>query len=171
MEQLAKLLELSDIHMFEELNDTLVCNLNQDKVLIIKKITALDEVQELVYTLPRLKEKLRENIINTQNTAEVEDIHLSKFLWDMYVIGLHQIEYEEDRFNEVAVARFQRNRFVARKIIIEYMDNDELKTQFDQLVLPERSLNKLLAAYVNKESEYQSQEIDQLLLQIDEIIR
>lgn len=171
MEQLAKLLELSDIHMFEELNGAFVCNLNQDKVLIIKKITMLEEVQELVYTLPRLKEKLRESIINIQNTAEVEDLHLSKFLWDMYVIGLHHIEHEEEKFNEIDVAKFQRNRFVARKIIIEYTDDEELKAHFDQLVLPERTLNKLLQSYVNQGSDYQPEEIEGLLSKINEIVR
>ncbi|OXM13300.1 hypothetical protein [Paenibacillus herberti] len=171
MEQLAKLLELNDIHMFEELNDAFVCNLNQDKVLIIKKITTLQEVQDLVYTLPRLKEKLREKIINIQNTEEVEDLNLSKFLWDMYVIGLHHIEQEEERFNEIDVAKFQRNRFVARKIIIEYINDEELMNQFNQIVLPERTLNKILETYVTQGFDYQPEEIEGLLLQIDEIIK
>lgn len=170
MEHLRKLLELTDFHTFEELDDAFVCNLNQDKILIIKQVTTLQEVEELVYTLPQLKEKLRESINNAQNLEEVEDLNLSKFLWDMYVIGLHQVTQENNKFNEIDVAKLQRNRFVARKIIIEYKTEEELKKQFNQLVLPERTLNYLLKAYVNQEAEYQPKEIEELLKQIDEII-
>ncbi|WP_090738584.1 ABC-three component system middle component 1 [Paenibacillus sp. Mc5Re-14] len=169
MEHLAKLLLLKDIHIFEELRNSFVCNLNKDKVLVITKISSLEEVQELVYTLPSLREKLRKKIENIENTIEVADIYLSKFLWDMYVIGLHQIELDEEKFNEIEVAKLQRNRFVARKIIIEYENEEELKKKFDQLVLPERALNELLGTYVNEEFEYQAREIEELLTRVKEI--
>lgn len=170
MEQFVTLLELTDIYMFEEIKDAVVCNLNKDKVLVIKKVSTLLEIQEIVYMLPKLKEQIRGRIANDANKAEVENLHLSKFLWDMYVIGLHQINNESEKFNEIEVAKLQRNRFVARKMIIEYSTNDELRTQFNQFVLPERTLNLLLDSYDNHTNTYNAAETEDLLSKIEEIM-
>jgi len=172
MERLITILQLSDVYSFEEINEAIVCNLNQDKVLIIKIINSLDEVNELATSLPSLKEKIRERMVNEKNMTGIkEDVRLSKFLWDMYIVGLHEYSCAEDKFNEFDVARFQRDRFVARKIIIEYTSDEDLLNQFNQLVLPERSLDEVLNSFTSQETEYGADELDAMLRHINDITR
>ena len=171
LEEFANILQLKECISLDEIKDTLVCNLNQDKILIIKKINKLDEIDELVYTLPQIKGRLQERMANKKNISEVKSsIPLSKFLWDLYIIGLHEYGSEQEKFNEFEVAKLQRNRFIARKIIIEYISQQELISQFNQLVQPERALDEILKSYVSHESDYSTEEIEILLRDINDIL-
>jgi hypothetical protein len=171
LEQIAVVLNLTDVQVIEGIEGVIVCNLNKDKILILKKIEALDEIDDLVYMMPSFKESLRTRINNEKNTAFVtESINLSKFLWDLYIIGLHEYSTDEEKFNEYEVAKLQRSRFVARKIIIEYKDDNDLIKQFDQLVLPERALDNVLQVYTNRGPEYNPEEVEELLRRINELI-
>ncbi|MDQ1233392.1 hypothetical protein QE450_000890 [Paenibacillus sp. SORGH_AS306] len=170
MENLEAILALKDVYKFEELKDAIVCNLNQDKIIIIVDIKTLEELMETVYLIPQLRTKIEKEMKNMDNKMQADDIHLSKFLWDIYVVGLHYIKSDEDKFNEVEIAKIHQNRFIARKIIIEYKEEEELKTQFDNLVVPERVLNTLLHNYSSDNEIYNKDEVNNLLIQIKDIL-
>lgn len=170
LERLANLLQLNDIQVIAELQNVLISNFNKDKVLIIQEIKDIEELKDTVYKLPQLRELLSSRISNEENLFVVPELHLSKFLWDLYVIGLHMVENEEEKFDPFIVSKIQRNRFVARKIIIEYQTVEELTHKFNQLVLPERTLNQVLENYKHEQDPYEPSEIDKLLNHIEELL-
>ncbi|WP_135557114.1 ABC-three component system middle component 1 [Paenibacillus cymbidii] len=169
-ERIAKLLELNDFQVMDELQNALISNFNNDKVLIIQEIVDVEELKDTVYKLPQLREKLSSKISNEENLFVVPELHLSKFLWDLYVIGLHLVQNEDDKFDPLIVSKIQRNRFVARKIIIEYQTTEDLIHKFNQLVLPERALNQVLENYKSEQVSYEPLEIDELLNTIEELL-
>lgn len=143
MDELIIELGLANSLFFEELPYCRVCNLDKDKILIICEIEMLKDIDSVITRLPGLRKKMVENINNANNKEFVqnEKIPMSKFLWDMYVIGIHKVNSEDQVFKSSSVSEYERDRFIARKIIIQYEHVDELKQKFDQLVFPERILN------------------------------
>ncbi|WP_216831693.1 ABC-three component system middle component 1 [Alkalihalobacterium elongatum] len=143
MDEVIKGLGLANIIFFEELPNCRVCNLDKDKILIICEIELLKDLDSVITRLPGLRRKIMDKINNQNNKEFVqnEKIPMSKFLWDMYVIGLHKVNSEDQVFNPASVSEYERDRFIARKIIIQYEHGDDLKQKFDQLIFPERILN------------------------------
>lgn len=165
------LLEIKDFEIYEELMGAAVCNLNDDKILVIKEIAVLEQAEEITFLLPSVRTKIQEKIINERNKDDVgENFPLSKFLWDIYVIGLHDLSSGEERFEQIEVAKIQHNRFAARKIIIEFENYSELVSSFNQLVVPEKTLDQLLRGYNNTKAKVDYTEIEELLNLIDDLI-
>ncbi|WP_335869192.1 ABC-three component system middle component 1 [Bacillus sp. 2205SS5-2] len=106
-------------------------------------------------------------INNKNNIAFVqnEKIPMSKFLWDMYVIGIHQVDAENKAFKSESISAYERDRFIARKIVIEYEHSDELKQKFDHYVFPERILNEFTFTDVDEDEETINYESIQALLE------
>lgn len=174
MDKLIQILGLSSSISFEELPNCIICNLDKDKILVICSVKALKDIDEVINRLPGLRKQLMEKINNENNKALVqnEKIPMSKFLWDMYVIGLHKIESVDEIFKSVNVSEYERDRFIARKIIIQYEHLEELKRKFDHFVFPERILNSftVIDEDDNEESvNYES--IQELIKRIDSVLR
>lgn len=154
MDELIKELGLDNIIFFEELPKCRVCNIDKDKILIICEIEMLKELDSVITRLPGLRRKIMDNI-NNENNKEIvqnEKIPMSKFLWDMYVIGLHKVSSEDQVFKPASVSEYERDRFIARKVIIQYEHVEELKQNFNRLIFPERILNKF-STIANDEDE------------------
>ncbi|MFJ5750217.1 hypothetical protein CN563_20865 [Bacillus sp. AFS026049] len=174
MNDLIQSLGLSNGIYFEELPNCRICNLDKDKILIVCSITALKDIDEVINRLPGLRKKIMEKINNKNNKDFVqnEKIPMSKFLWDMYVIGLHKIESEDKAFKSASISEYERDRFIARKIIIQYEHFDELKQKFDHLIFPERILNSFTTIDNDENEEpinYES--IRDLIKNIDTVIK
>lgn len=155
MDELIRGLGLANIIFFEELSNCRVCNLDKDKILIICEIERLQDLDSIITRLPGLRRKIMDNINNKNNKEFVqnEKIPMSKFLWDMYVIGFHKVDSEGQVFNPASVSEYERDRFIARKIIIQYEHVEELKQKFNQLIFPERILNTFSTIANDEEEE------------------
>lgn len=143
MEDLLNDLGLSQGINFEELPNCTISNLDKDKILVICKIHSLKDIDIVINRLPGFRKQIMDQINNNNNKEFVQDekIPMSKFLWDMYVIGLHQVEAKDKSFKATKIAEYERDRFIARKIIIQYEHFEELKQKFNHLVFPETVLN------------------------------
>ncbi len=167
MDALIQRLGLSSIINFHELPNCRICNLDKDKILIICSITSLNDIDVVINRLPGLRKKIMAEINNKNNIAFVqnEKIPMSKFLWDMYVIGIHQVDAENKAFKSESISAYERDRFIARKIVIEYEHSDELKQKFDHYVFPERILNEFTFTDVDEDEETINYESIQALLE------
>lgn len=154
MEELLRLLEVESYQHFAELKGAYVCNLNEDKILIIIKIEQLDEINELVNRIPSVRNKIIREINNEKNLEYVEGnkIPMAKFLWDLYIIAMHKVINPESKFSSEILSRFERDRFIARKIIIQYEHEQELVDEFRRVVFPHKDLDRisLLGTYDNE---------------------
>ncbi|MCA0992753.1 ABC-three component system middle component 1 [Guptibacillus hwajinpoensis] len=174
MDDLIKSLGLSNGINFQELPNCRICNLDKDKILIICSINKLKDIDTVINRLPGLRKKLMEQINNKSNRDLVhnEKIPMSKFLWDLYVIGIHKVESEDKVFKSASISEYERDRFIARKIIIQYEHLDELKDKFNHLIFPERILN----TFTTMENEDDEESLDyesikDLIKEIDTVIK
>ncbi|MTV49865.1 hypothetical protein GJ688_12870 [Heliobacillus mobilis] len=131
-----------------EEKDIIIASINKDRVFIILSINKPEELREISYYIPGLKKVILEKV-NSKNNLELADerlIPISKILWDIYIIGVHKITSESASFNQSDISEIQRDRFVARKIIIQYNDNDELEKLLYNVICPEKKLNELIGS-------------------------
>lgn len=172
MENLLKSLGLSNALTFEELPNCTICNLDNDKILIISPIEKLQDIPVIVNRLPGLRKKIMQKINNLKNVeyVQTEKIPMSKFLWDMYVVALHKID-DVAKFNAAEIAEYERDRFVARKIIIQYEHLTELQQKFNELIFPERILNGFsMIDFEDSEAEIDYEAIEKLLQDIEKLV-
>ena len=170
MEELLRLLDVKDYYQFKELNNAYVCNLNEDKILIITQIEKLDDINELINRIPSVRNKIIQRINNSKNLEFVESkkIPMSKFLWDLYIIALHKLTNTLERFPAESISRYERDRFIARKIIIQYDHEKELCKEFRRLVFPHRELDEIsLTSTYDNEPIINFEKINELLSNID----
>ncbi|QNK88100.1 hypothetical protein H7992_23665 [Sporosarcina sp. resist] len=174
MEDILRSLELSNSLTFEDLPNCRICNLDKDKILIISCVEDLHEIQNIVNRLPGLRQKIMNEINNRKNIEHVqtEKIPMSKFLWDMYIVVLHKINDIDSKFESAEIAEYERDRFVARKIIIEYEHISELQKKFNELLFPERILNDFpMIEFEDDESENDYLTIQGLLQDIEILLK
>lgn len=167
-------LEIYDYILFEELPSCRICNLDKDKILIICLVSALDEIRDIVTKLPSIRSKIMLQMNNPKNMEHVENekIPISKFLWDMYIVALHQYEDEASLFKPADIAKYERDRFVARKIIIQYEHIEELKEKFTRVLFPERVLDRF-SIIDNQENEevLDYEAIELLIKNIEDVLK
>lgn len=173
MEELLRLLEVENYLLFEELKGAYICNLNEDKILIIIKIEQLDEINKLVNRIPSVRNKIILEINNERNLEYVEGnkIPMAKFLWDLYIIALHKVIKPESKFPSEVLSRYERDRFIARKIIIQYEYESELVDEFRRVVFPHKDLDRisLLDTY-DGEPEVNYEKLDEFLSNVNILV-
>ncbi|APH22402.1 hypothetical protein FDF15_06035 [Clostridium botulinum] len=118
---------------------------NKDKIIFITSINKLEEVDLLTIKLSELKNEIFKSLLNEdqlhyvnesgQVIKEKKKMTMPAFLWDLYIVGLHNIK-DNKSFKINEVERVKRDKFIARKIIIEYKDLKDLKTKFTENVFP-----------------------------------
>jgi hypothetical protein len=119
---------------------------NRDKIILICEVEDLNAFQYISAKIPELrktiigdlKDKVKDDVVDK------ERMPLPKFLWDLYIIGIHKILNEKDQFNSIRVAEIERDHFAARKVIIEYINDNELKEQVWNVIYPHQQLDGLM---------------------------
>jgi len=166
MDNLLRELGLPNFTTLEELPSCRICNLDEDKILIVTFIEELNEIPNIVHKLPSLRQTIMNRINNPKNKEHVQNdrIPMSKFLWDMYIVALHKIENNGSGFKLGEMAEYERDRFVARKIIIEFAHKSELQEKFNKLIFPERVLDRFpMNGYGDDEPEINYDSVEELL--------
>lgn len=123
--------------------------INNDKVVFFVSVETPEDIMIFNNKLPSLKGnlKLAINEFLSKKSKSYEDIRIDipSFLWDLYIVGLHQISKDEDRFDNLEVNKIRHDHFIARKIIIEYKNEDDLEEELIKNIFPEMKLNKIVA--------------------------
>ncbi|WP_433594983.1 hypothetical protein [Lysinibacillus xylanilyticus] len=127
------------------LKDDVVCyltNANKDKIILCVQINSVEYLRSITNFIPQNTRKIAE-VLSYETDKEIVNnrIPISRFLWDLYLVGIHQINDDGDSFDPVEVSDLQRDRFVARKIIIEYKTEEELKERFKNTIFPHLELD------------------------------
>lgn len=119
---------------------------NRDKIILICEVKELNAFQYISARIPELRKTiigyLKDNV--KDDVVDKERMPLPKFLWDLYIIGIHKILNEKDQFNPIHVAEIERDHFAARKVIIEYLDDNELKEKILNVIYPQQQLDGLM---------------------------
>lgn len=130
-----------------KLNDDITCyltNANKDKIIMCVEVNSIEELTNITNFIPQKSKEIAE-ILDYERDKQVVDnrIPISRFLWDMYLVGFHKIT-EMGPFDPVKVSDIQRDRFVARKIVIEYTTHEELLEEFRKTIFPHTELDMCL---------------------------
>lgn len=118
----------------------LVKNL-KDRVIIIVEIEEAEELLTYTKKLPQSGDTIRAFMkeIGDDNLVGDQKITLAQYLWDLYVIGVYS--NKEKNLNPVKVSQIERNRFIARKLFVEYSDEQELLVQLYEIIYPHKALD------------------------------
>ncbi|MFB4330209.1 ABC-three component system middle component 1 [Paenibacillus sp. CR_12] len=122
-----------------------VLNIRDDKLVFFVEILDIPKLHHFISLLPEAKEILL-TIVRNQRPNAFTNVTLPAFLWDLYVVALHDINNSE-RFDETDITMLERDKFVARKIIVEYTSQEEAVIKINQQLCPEKELDILLAEY------------------------
>ncbi|WP_090921916.1 hypothetical protein [Paenibacillus polysaccharolyticus] len=165
-------LGIKDFLLYEELPSCRIGNLDKDKILVICLIDELSQIDDIAKKLPSLRNKMMMRMNNPKNIEVVETkIPISKFLWDMYIVALHQYKDEKSCFKPAEIAKYERDRFIARKIIIQYEHMEELKRNFVELLFPERILDSFSVLESLDSEKIDFEEIKELLQNIENVVK
>jgi hypothetical protein len=146
MEEIIKYLLLEAHYTYNKDNNKLYYFIaNKDKIIFVSLISKLEEIDSLTIKLAELKNEISRNLsekeqityINEtgQVVKEKKKMTMPAFLWDLYLVGLHNTKHDKPfKLNEVESVK--RDKFIARKIIIEYNDIQDLKPKFMENVFP-----------------------------------
>ena len=134
-----------------------------EKVIFIQEVNDdINAVHDLCNQIAEAYSKNIDNFITLLNipyeTEQVERLDLKQVLWDLYIIAVKS-NLEESMFDLGIKSKFERNTFIARKILIQSNEIDEIIHDIQQIVYPNRTLSEHLSgtAVLASESELVSQ--------------
>lgn len=125
--------------------DYSIINIGDDKLVFFVEIMDILQLHQFISLLPEAKEILL-TIVRNQRPNAFTNVKLPAFLWDLYVVALHDINKSE-RFHDIDITMIERDRFVARKIIVEFSSQEEAVSKINHQLRPEKELDILLAEY------------------------
>lgn len=138
------ILEKLDLPIFEMSLfgfEFVITSVRDDKIVFLLSCNNLERVWEFTNTIPDMKDEILKVVRNTE--AVQSRITIPAFLWDLYVVVLHDLT-DSPPFDELEINRIERDRFIARKIIIEYKDETDLLQKFIWNIRPEIELDRIL---------------------------
>jgi len=145
MKEIIEQLELPYIESRVSEFDYSIINIRDDKLVFFVEILDITQLHHFISLLPEAKETLL-TIVRNQRPNAFTSVTLPAFLWDLYVVALHDINISE-RFHDTDITMLERDRFVARKIIVEFSSQEEAVNKINQQLRPEKELDTLLAEY------------------------
>lgn len=147
MDKILNYLGVSDYIEFD-FTEEITCyiyNFENDKLIIAFNTDKIDNIKTINNLIPKFKTKLQEFIKNPNNimAADNKNIPLSQFLWDLYLVCFYELGPETGEKFEQKISDYERDRYVARKIIIKYREISEIKKQYEKIVFPNNYLDRL----------------------------
>jgi hypothetical protein len=124
----------------------------KDKIVFIKLFDDNEEIDSIVQDSILLSELLNnDNFVgnfkgdifsNNDNRNVVSD--LRAILWDIYIIGIHWLINPTAKFKTEDISRIERNKVIARKIIIEDCSLKKISMEIQNLLDPTKQLNIIM---------------------------
>ncbi|MDK8641691.1 ABC-three component system middle component 1 [Niallia taxi] len=122
-----------------------IYNFENDKLIIAFSTNRIDDIKVINNLIPKYKHNLEELITNPNNLKDVDNkkIPLSQFLWDLYLVCFYKNGPENGENIQQKISDYERDRYVARKIIIQYETIKNIKDQYERIVFPSKYLDEL----------------------------
>lgn len=114
---------------------------SKDRVIIIVEIEEVEELLAYTKKLPQSGDTIRTFMkeIGDDNVVGEQKITLAQYLWDLYIVGVYS--NKEKKLDPVKVSQIERDRFIARKLFVEYCDEQELLAQLYEIIYPHKALD------------------------------
>lgn len=125
----------------EEVRLSYLVKNSKDRVVIIVEIEEAEELLAYTKKLPQSGDTIRSLMkeIGDDKGFEGQKIKLAQYLWDLYVVGVYS--NKEKSLDPVKVSQIERDRFIARKIFVEYGEEQELLVQLHEIIYPHKALD------------------------------
>lgn len=120
------------IFFIKNLNGLLPSSLLEDAILISDYISE-DKIKDKIKT--QISDKDMENIYSKVN--------LMAILWDLYIIGIHLLDNDKKYLQE-EISKVEKDKFAARKIIIEDSDEDRIVQDLIDIFEPSQKLEQII---------------------------
>ncbi|MGH0601588.1 hypothetical protein [Bacillus mycoides] len=168
MEEILMYLGVSD-YVEKKFTEEIKCyiyNFENDKLIIAFNTNKIDSIKIINNLIPKFKSSIQELIKNPINIKDVDskNIPLSQFLWDLYLVCFYKIGPDTGEMIEQKISDYERDRYVARKIIIKYKEKKDIKEQYEKILFPNNYIDKF--EFGNQDEDYIE---DNLLSRINEI--
>ena len=121
-----------------------------DKIVILKLFKNDEKIDSIIEDAAILSEKLNsEEFIKLYNISSDKDnenkiLDLRMILWDVYIIGVHWLSASMSKFKKEDISRIQRNRLIARKIILEDCCLKKISIQIQEILKPTKQLKSII---------------------------
>lgn len=135
-------------------------NIRDDKLVFFIEVTDIDQVKSFVTLLPEQKQRML-GLVKNKNLNGFTNVTLPAFLWDLYIVAMHDLRKSQP-FDDVEVSKLERDRFLARKVIVEYEDDEDALQSIRHQLLPEVELDLLLTEN-NQEPDATQQMVNAIL--------
>lgn len=117
-----------------------------DKIIIIKLFEKGEDINTIIEDIAILSKQFKKGSIQgiSDKDNEKDILELRKILWDIYIIGVHLVSDEEVNFKKEDISKIERNRLIARKIIIEDTDFENICTRILEILNPTEKLKSII---------------------------
>lgn len=121
-----------------------------DKIVILKLFESDEEIDSIVEDASMLSGKLNsEDFINLYSISSDKDnekkiLDLRAILWDVYIIGVHWLTDNKNKFKKEDISRIERNRLIARKIILEDCNLKKISMKIQEILEPTKKLKLII---------------------------
>ncbi|HDR4699677.1 hypothetical protein [Bacillus paranthracis] len=142
-----------------------LCGGYRDKIIIAFMMDDIKEIEKVVYSVPDLKNVIEKDIKEEGDKKTEEEISLPTFLWDIYIVGFYNLSINK-RLDVSEISKVHRDRYIARKIIIEYENETELIQKYNQIIDPQVYLNELYSRNSEEKELIDLHKIDESIKEI-----
>ncbi len=115
-----------------------------DKIVLVMEFDKLEEINEYMVGIPMMVEYVLKSIYSKKNeNVKLYNTSIPAFLWDLYIVAVHKLSTEES-LDKQQINELEADKFIAKKIIIVYKEDDELFKEFIKNMYPNVYLDRLI---------------------------
>lgn len=148
----------SDVLDIEFLKKKFYYIYKNDRIYLIRIMDNVEELSSIRYDLASFSNnKIKQKVIDEiKGNNRVKEFDINTFLWDLYFIIIYPIEDKENQISDEKINAIQRDKFIARKIVIQG-NVDEIKNDLKRIFSEERELgtiiNNVMSIFSNDKSQ------------------
>jgi len=136
----------------------------KDKIVICVEIESIEQLTDIMYALPGKVNEIKQLFQELEEKhPKIGEIKLAQYLWDLYLIGVYK--HNNQPLDSVKVAQIERDRFVARKIVLQYTTEKDLYDKLEAVILP----HYMLDIQIQKLGETATLNLEEVAKNIDHI--
>jgi len=132
----------SEISMeFIKYNNVYYVNSSDSRIMFVLEIKTISDITDFIEELDMDDFYKEFNKYFSEKDILIE-FNLKSFLWDLYVIAIHYCG--ENKIDDFEKIKIEKDRFVARKIIIDDESEDLIKSKMINIINPVKEFEELL---------------------------